>query len=460
MFWDERDYYSQEDWRILEQIDAEIFGVKIYITELDTVFITGVNNVTKEMLFDEFAKKIENKVSQETGAIKYDKDTNKFYLVELEDVPFLAKKKAFELDINEDVMEDYAFGKYNKVTSRLHELYLKSMTNKEKQDLLVKKEQERNEIITKMNTTHDLPTPAEARIYLDYLEEMEKTNARTIIGDVGNVAATTAIPLTATTAMGLFATTLAEASATTVVVATAGVAFTTLGMIDLYLMTKKDVVGDTTLIGSTSKKFIKDSINDIKARRKENKIIRAKASKLYEIENVDKMVMAKSYFIEEFDDTLTEEEQLESLNLKNSIMNNLDEVVNRINLLNPEDKKEFLHEAQEILAEYTERYKSIVNQDRNIIDLDVDSFMKLKVDILAKIADLEMKIAEVRQKDVQIKQVTDESRMLTDKIEGFSDIDPDLQRVQDITKNKVKVKKLTNKEKPLQRKLESGKELN
>ena len=79
MFWDERDRYSQEDWRILEQIDAEIFGVKIYITELDTVFITGANDVTKEMLFDEFVKKIEAKVSQETGAIKYDNETNKFY---------------------------------------------------------------------------------------------------------------------------------------------------------------------------------------------------------------------------------------------------------------------------------------------------------------------------------------------------------------------------------------------
>lgn len=460
MFWDERDRYSKEDWRILEQIDAEIFGVKIYITELDTVFITGANDVTKEMLFDEFIKKIEAKVSQETGAIKYDNETNKFYLVELEDVPFLAKKKAFELDINEDVMEAYAFGKYNKVTSKLHELYLKSMTNKEKQDLLAKKEQERNEVITKMNTSHDLPTPAEARIYLDYLEEMERTNAKTIIGDAKSVAATTAIPLTTGTAMGLFATTIADATATSVLVTAAGVAFTTLGLMDLYLMAKKDINGDTPFVGSTSKKFIKDSIKDIKEKRKDNKVIRAKASKLYEIENMDKMVMAKSYFIEEFDNTLTEEDKLESLNLKNSIMKNLDEVVNRINLLNPEDKMIFLEEAQAILAEYTERYKEIVNQDKNIIILNPDSFVKLKIDILAKIADLEMKIAEVRQKDVQIKQVTDESRMLTDKIEGFSDIDIDLQRVQDITKNKVKVKKLTSKEKTLQRTLESGKDLN
>ena len=173
-----------------------------------------------------------------------------------------------------------------------------------------------------------------------------------------------------------------------------------------------------------------------------------KASKLLEIENVDKMVMAKSYSMEEFDSTLTEEDKLESLNLKNTIMKNLDELVNRINLINPEDKKELLIEVKEILVEYTERYNRIINQDTSIIDLEADNFMKLKVDMLMKIADLESRLAEVRLKDVEIKQVATESRLLAEKIDGFSQLDNldlELQKVRENANRKVKVKKLEKK---------------
>ena len=129
-------------------------------------------------------------------------------------------------------------------------------------------------------------------------------------------------------------------------------------------------------------------------------------------------------------------------------MKNLDELVNRINLLNPEDKAVFFQEAQIILAEYTERYKKIINQDCNNVDIEADNYMKLKIDTLTKIADLETRVVEVRQKDLELKSITDESKLLTEKIEGFSQLDGlnlELQRTHNIINNKVKVKKLRNK---------------
>ena len=45
--------------------------------------------------------------------------------------------------------------------------------------------------------------------------------------------------------------------------------------------------------------------------------------------------------------------------------------------------------------------------------------------------------------------------MLEEKIEGFSEIDSDIQRIQDISNNKVKVKKLSSRETHLQRVLEA-----
>ena len=74
--------------------------------------------------------------------------------------------------------------------------------------------------------------------------------------------------------------------------------------------------------------------------------------------------------------------------------------------------------------------------------------MKLKIDTLTKIADLETRVVEVRQKDLELKSITDESKLLTEKIEGFSQLDSldlELQRTHNIINNKVKVKKLRNK---------------
>ena len=208
--------------------------------------------------------------------------------------------------------------------------------------------------------------------------------------------------------------------------------------IDSYVVSNTDYYSINSYVKSVKK--------EIQEKRKENKLIKAKIDKLNEIENVDKVVIAKSYSAEEFDKTV-DGETMDSLNLKNSIMKNLDELVNRINLLNPEDKAVFFQEAQIILAEYTERYKKIINQDCNNVDIEADNYMKLKIDTLTRIADLETRVVEVRQKDLELKSITDESKLLTEKIEGFSQLDGldlELQRTHNIINNKIKVKKLRN----------------
>ena len=448
IYWDERDKYSKEQWKTLEVVGAEMFGKPIHITEFGTVVINRGHQEAEEKLFDKFIKEIEDKVTKEESAVKYDKESNMFYLIEKEDHFFAPKTFAFKIDVKEEDMIDYAFGKYNNITSKLNELYVKSMTNEERQNMIKQKEDERKAVIKKMNTTHDLPTPAEARIYLDYLEEIEAENNKEIKNSAMNIATSAILPTAGAIGVGAFASTLADATVGwTILCGIAGM-FAASSSNDLILSSYKDVEYNRIFPGAITIAYIKKNINEIKAKKESNRMIKMKASKLLEIENVDKMVMAKSYSMEEFDSTLTEEDKLESLNLKNTIMKNLDELVNRINLINPEDKKELLIEVKEILVEYTERYNRIINQDTSIIDLEADNFMKLKVDMLMKIADLESRLAEVRLKDVEVKQVATESRLLTEKIDGFSQLDNldlELQKVRENANRKVKVKKLEKK---------------
>ena len=313
--------------------------------------------------------------------------------------------------------------------------------------MLTKKDMERRAIIRKMNYEHEMPTPAEARIYLDYLEELKKNNAKKIQDNTKEILKVYGIPTTAllsTSALSGGCLWIVDDSLAIVGFLIGGI----LGALPCYFaIDSVDSYINSNTHYSDISSYVKSVKKEIQEKRKENKLIKAKIDKLNEIENVDKVVIAKSYSAEEFDKTV-DGETMDSLNLKNSIMKNLDELVNRINLLNPEDKAVFFQEAQIILAEYTERYKKIINQDCNNVDIEADNYMKLKIDTLTKIADLETRVVEVRQKDLELKSITDESKLLTEKIEGFSQLDGlnlELQRTHNIINNKVKVKKLRNK---------------
>ena len=438
--------YTDEQRKVLEEMDAKVFGRVIYITELGTVIIANDPLSEKEILFDDFVRDLETKIDKEESAVKYDKENNLFYLVE-RDSHHGYRMTAHKLSINEEAMNNYAFGKYNKITSKINELYLRSMSTKEQKEMLAKKDMERRAIIRKMNYEHEMPTPAEARIYLDYLEELKKNNAKKIQDNTKEILKVYGIPTTAllsTSALSGGCLWIVDDSLAIVGFLIGGIlgalpCYFAIDSIDSYVVSNTDYYSINSYVKSVKK--------EIQEKRKENKLIKAKIDKLNEIENVDKVVIAKSYSAEEFDKTV-DGETMDSLNLKNSIMKNLDELVNRINLLNPEDKAVFFQEAQIILAEYTERYKKIINQDCNNVDIEADNYMKLKIDTLTRIADLETRVVEVRQKDLELKSITDESKLLTEKIEGFSQLDGlnlELQRTHNIINNKVKVKKLRNK---------------
>ena len=446
LYWDSRDKYSDVERELLERISNanDYIGKKIYVTELGTVCkkTNGYVDESSERIFGDFVKETEQKILQDQVKIKYDEVSNKFYLIDREKSGYVHKIVVHEIDVNSDSMKAYFFGEYDEITSSLHNLYLKTKFIEERKQLERNKEEERKAIIAKSNTSHEELSPAEAIIYLDYLEELKETNAKVIRKDVGKIATTAATPLSVGIANGVLLNTLTGATVADSAVVAFGTAAIAILLVDGYLYFKKDVE-PAEKIPFIMSKYIQDLISEIKGKKYENKVINFKAQKLGQIENIDKMVVAKSYYIEDFDSTLEANEKLGSPKPKDSIIKNLTEIVTRAKLLNPDDKAAIIIKANEILDEYTARYIAIVNQDKDSIDLDADSFEKLKDQMIAKIAILEMELNEARQRDIQIKPILDESRQLAEKIDGL--IDLDVQRVREISQNKVKVNKLERK---------------
>lgn len=417
--------------KLLDRIKAKgLSDDKVLFTNVNTVvFIDSNGNYYKERTYSNFINTLKKEIKDNDVAVKYDKQANKFFYIN-------ENNYAYEFDIPEEVMINYAWGKYNKITSALNDLYLESMSVDEKEKLEKEKKEEEKRIVKKAEGTKEELTPIEARIYLDYLKDLKRTNAK-IIEKKSIKSALTSLPpiLTGT---GLYQL-ITNPSDDIIAKCFGGV---------LGVVMASVVISIENGIGAFNDYI---TIEEIKEEIEEKKLINTKIKSLSQIENIDKIVPAKAYSTEENDETI-KDEQLESLNLKNASLKYLDDLVNKINVLNAKDKLLFLNEAQKILTNYTEEYTSITNRNPDAINIELGDYMELKMETFKKIAELELKVNEARQKDIKLNPVTDESRLLSDKIDGLTQlgmIDPDVQKVHDNTMQKVKVKTLKENKKSI-----------
>ena len=270
--------FDDREEKLIKRMEVSALGNKIYITEFGTVYAETLEG-KKEQLFDKFIKETEKKIKKEECSIKYDKETNKFYLIEDEPVKYFAKKTAYPIDIKEEYMEDYVFGKYNKITSIIHDLYLKSMTNEERQKMKLEHEKDKKEIITKMNTGHELPTPAEARIYLDYLEEITEENNEDIKSNAKDIAKVTLIPAgVGTLVAGVSSIVVVGETLPELALVGALISYSTMNVMNTARYGKEENYSFFTGIGTI--KYIKNRIDKINKKRQDNKLIQTKAEML------------------------------------------------------------------------------------------------------------------------------------------------------------------------------------
>ncbi len=141
-----------------------------------------------------------------------------------------------------------------------------------------------------------------------------------------------------------------------------------------------------------------------------------------------------------------EDKKIESLELKDFVLQSIDNlVVNQINNLEPEDQIKYLKEVQDLLNNYTNRNKKLINQDPNEINIDIENYDKIRLDTLKGILDIKERIKEENQKDSQLRELVKESKLLNDRIEELSQLNTE----QNNSFSKVKVKTLKENKKDI-----------
>ena len=167
-----------------DRLGGEISG-KISISNYGTV---GRGNTEKT--FNAFTKEVFANIRSGKNLVKYDKETNNFYLIDKNN----NHPTAHKIDIDENTMKDFANGKVDKYTAKLSELCKSS----KEQVALDKKENEKQNLITKLDATYDGNTeisPLDAKIYLDHLEKQDKKNRLDIVKEAGKATLAGGIPV-------------------------------------------------------------------------------------------------------------------------------------------------------------------------------------------------------------------------------------------------------------------------
>ena len=392
----------------------------IFVSKYGTVNLNNVKSkifgTTKELTFTDFIKVINKRINNNIDVIKYDKETNSFYIVSkvlVENYGFKQEiKEAHKIDINEESMKDYVDGKYDKYTSILHNLCIESEQNKKRNEIEKAREKEKNAIIEKANNSHNELTPLEAKTYLDHLQKNDKIKAKDIAINSAKLAVVTGIPLGA----GAFVAAIGIAHGVPILYTTiATLLGTTMGSISEGLVNM--IIDDSNGIDLLPKKKKKKLIKRIKTKSRELKINKIKERELKKIKYVDKIVMPNSITIEERD-------PIEQIELKDNIMNEIDSMVDKVAYLNTDDRTILLSELKELLNEYIERKTIIIGQDNKISQDENESLIKLRTDICKKLAKIEIIINTVKIKDTKKKAINEEGALLTDKINKINKLDP------------------------------------
>ena len=422
---------SEEEMNSLKQrLNISSLDKDIFVSELGTVSMGD-----KETTFDNFVKEVDLNISNGNNLVKYDKETNRFFLVEKNN------RVAHMIDINDNDMKDYAFGMYDNTTFKMHDLLLKS-EDKNENDLIENKNEDlRNQVIVKTRNSHDELTPLEARIYLDYLEGIDRSNAKVVAKQSSKVAAITGIPL----ASGVAATAMGISAATTAfglipAIAIGAITTATIAMVEeLVAMFKND---EASYFGGNAFGFVKEAIEEIKEKISEIKVNKVKENHLRQIDYVDKIVMPDGFTVEE--------EPTKSLNLEDKIMNEINSIVDKVSLINPQDREIMLEKAKQLLNTYMERSKAIINQDQNTFGQDTDNMVNLRLDVCRELAKMEMKVNEIREKDRQHKVLNDEGKLLDNKISNISNKEQNTNNeLEEILKDSTNYDTLEDKEKKL-----------
>ena len=418
------DIYSADGYRLMERLGVNKLDGKITVSGYKVYRYNRFFSLDSEWYLDEYLTHIDGRVEagieysisrdevkeKDYLIIDYNSDNNRISAVELEVPDGFDLKKGFRFGLNEYML-------------------------KQKRDkFFYTKEIERKMIIRKMDRGYNMPTPAEARLYLDHLETLKNNNKREIRKDI--LGAVTAATITPACTMAYFSY-LNNNPNDTFLVALSSILVAALVStgVDIALYKISDDAYVQGFYGITTLNYIKEKKDKIKNHKRENRDLNFKINWLNKkIDNLDKIVISDSYSVDE--------EQLDTLNLEDRVLSSIDKLINQIDSLNVKSKTKYYEEIQNLLVDYTEKYQNIMNKDDSVINIVDDDYFELKDKTMAKIADIELRVKETADKDSNYQSFVDESKLLSEKLDNFVEMN----NISDsINRKPVKVKRLKEK---------------
>ena len=376
-------------------------GRDIYINELRSVSMMDYDTGKQmELPLDDFIKKLSSDIENGGSFVKYDKETNKFYLVEVKKSDGFDYTVLYEIDMNKLFMEDYANGKYYDITLKLHGLKLRSDEKSKVLDREKSDEERLNDIIAKVNSSHEQLTPLEARLYLDHLRKQDRKNAKDLAKSSAKLTAVAGVPLAAGVAAGA----ICFAPAALGITALAGLLGVTAG--GLAEGTFNMFVGDYPTLELLPINHAKSIIKDIKEKMGQRRNNKAKERELRKINGVDNLIMPNSVTIEE-------QMAVEPLQLEDPINSQFDDLINAASRINNDAKDSVLDRIHAAIGRYETRKKAIENGTNT----DGDNLTKLRNDACREIAKFEIEIKGVQRADSKTNATTKEADLLRNKID-------------------------------------------
>ena len=383
-------------------------GSQIKVTPLRTIIKTKYHDGTPiEYPFNSYIKEVIKKMEKGQDLIKYDQQSNRFYLVEKDDKnPYTETNIIYEIGIDPNDMSDYATGKYNDITLKFHGLYLRSeeLSKIEEKERLKKEEAEK--VIRKATNSNEKLTPKETGIYIDHLQKENRKETKDVAKKSAKLAAVTSVPLAGALITGAICFAPGAAFAYT---ALAGVLGATMG--GLAEGTFNLIVNDSPTLEILPIQSVKTLLGEIREKRKSIKMNKTKAKELMKGDYVKP-------------NTITiKENPLEELNLQDPVMDLINSMVDRLAYVSPQLKEPLLVELKSILNNYIERKKDIIDHNEGFERKD--NLVSLRNDICKQLAKVELKMNDVKVKDEKTQAIDKEGNLLKDKIEKAKEFEPD-----------------------------------
>ncbi len=411
---------NNEKTELLKTYGADQFGTDYYITRYGTVVEKDLFS-SREIRYDDWIRELTEKINDDKASFKYDKDTDTFAEVSRQDfysnrsMDTTSRKVAHKVVINDEEKENYVFGRGSSVVTDLKSLCELSNEKEKSRDTLRKNENMIKEVVHKIEKTHEEPTPLEARMYYDYLDSLNKTNAKEVAKQTSKVGLVAGLPTAAALGTGIK---LAAGAVLTLpnigIIAAAGglVALATALIEGGVLMFASPEDNDLSFLLPRLKRWV----NDIKEKVGDIRVNKAKQRSLQYLTDVDKVVMPNSVTVEE--------EPIQPLELEDNILAEINNLVDRSTFVNPEIRDDLLLDIKGILNNYVERKSNIISGNNSTKELGADNMVNLRIDICRDIAKMQMKIDKIREVDKKQQALNNESKKLDDKIIDISKFKP------------------------------------